>query len=223
MPRLLPSRAGLTTERGPMRAPTSASTARVIGPGAAPEPGEVDHRQAMAAHQVLEHDLVHGHGAGHHPGPGVRDAGQLQEALQRAVLAERAVDHQERDIDRLGQGTQRGAWRQGVRLGDDRQGRCALLQVRGMRGRGVDAQQAGQAGRPQLRGRACRQMPAPLAVDVDQVRLVALAVDGAQHRFGGRDAHLVLGRLAAGEDADPQAPAHACPSGASQSPTNSIS
>ena len=115
----------------------------------------------------------------------------------------------------------RGARR--IRLRDGRQGRCARLQPRGVRRRGVDPQQAGQAGRSQLGGRAGGQMPAPLAIDVDQVRLVALAVDGAQDRFGRRDAHLVLGRLAAGEDAHPQASASCLVPRASQSPTNSIS
>ena len=51
-------------------------------------------------------------------------------------------------------------------------------------------------------------MPAPFAIDVDEVRLEAIAVDRAQHRLGRRHAHLVLGRPASGEDADPQ-PGHA--------------
>ena len=54
------------------------------------------------------------------------------------------------------------------------------------------------------RGRAVGQQPAPVAVDVDQVRLEPIAVDRPQDRLGRRDAHLVLGRAAAGEDADPQ-------------------
>ena len=79
---------------------------------------------------------------------------------------------------------------------------------------------ASEAPAAELRGRPVGQHPAPVAVDVDEVRLEAVAVDRAQHRLGRRDAHLVLGRAASGEDADAQ-PAHARGSG--QSPTNSIS
>ena len=51
-----------------------------------------------------------------------------------------------------------------------------------------------------------------------------IAVDGAQHRLGGGDAHLVLRRAPAGEDPEPQPlPAHGAASGAGHAPTNSIS
>ena len=73
----------------------------------------------------------------------------------------------------------------------------------------------------ELRGRALGQHPAPLSVDVDEIRLEAVAVDRAQHRLGRRDAHLVLCRAASGEDRRPRNRLMRCGSG--QSPTNSIS
>ena len=79
------------------------------------------------------------------------------------------------------------------------------------RARGADeARQRGPVA--ELRGRAVGQHPAPFPIDVDEIRLEAVAVDRPQHRLGRRHAHLVLGRAASGEDADPQ-PAHAFGSG----------
>jgi hypothetical protein len=42
-------------------------------------------------HDGLEEILVHADGRGGHPGPHIGDAGELEEALDRAVLAERTV------------------------------------------------------------------------------------------------------------------------------------
>src|SRR5262245_5546482 len=95
--------------------------------------------------------------------------------------------------------------------------------MRGVRGRSVDPQQPRQALGAQLGGGSGGQVPVPIAVDVDQVRLEALPIDGAQHRLGRRDADLVLGRLAAGEDPDSQAAAPAGRAAASHAPTHSIS
>jgi hypothetical protein len=84
------------------------------------------------------------------------------------------------------------------------------------------AQQPGQALTAlELRRRAAGQDPATLAVDVDEVGLVPIAVDGAQDRLGRGDADLVLGRAPAREDPDPQPLGHGATF--AQSPTNSIS
>ena len=192
-------------------------------PRAAPEPRVVDDRQPVAAHEVLEDDLVHRHRARQHPGPGVRDARQLEEALQRAVLAEGTVDDEEGHVDRLRQRTHRRSRRQRPLAHRSRQ---AVLLVRPQPGHLF-----GGAGGPdeagerlpilQSRRRALGQHPAPFAVDVHQVRLIAVAVDVPQHGLGRRNAHLVLGRPTTGEDPDPQPIAHCGNPG--QSPTNSIS
>jgi hypothetical protein len=85
------------------------------------------------------------------------------------------------------------------------------------------AEPVGQPLPARQRGRRTgRQVPAAVAADVDEVRLEPIAVDGSQHRLGGRDTHLVLGRATAGEDADPLASIGHDPS-SGQSPTNSIS
>jgi hypothetical protein len=178
----------------------------------------------MAAHEVLEDDLVHGHRTGQHAGPDVRDAGQLEEALERAVLTIRTVDHQEGHVDGVGQRVNGGP--SGKRSLVDRHGRQVLVaaELLDLLVRGRRAQQAGQSPTlRQLRRWTGWQQPVSGAVDVHHVRLVPIAVDGAQHGLGRRDADLVLRRPATGEDPDPQPPSLAHAGTVDQSPTNSIS
>jgi len=56
-------------------------------------------RDAGAAHQRLEDVLVHADRGGEHAGTDVRDTGELAEALHGAVLAERAVQDWQDDVD----------------------------------------------------------------------------------------------------------------------------
>ena len=55
--------------------------------------------QAVAREHQLHHVLVHADRGREHPGAHVPDVGQLEQALQRAVLAERAVQQREDDVD----------------------------------------------------------------------------------------------------------------------------
>ena len=225
IPMLLPRRAGLTTVREPRSSPTSRVTRLGLAePGPVAEPRRVDDRQPVAAHDVLEDDLVHGDRAGQDARSDVRDARQLEEALERSVLAVRPMDDEEGDVDRIRQGADGASRCDRVR----RIGRLARRLVRPQAGdllrRAGRPEQPGQRrSRLQERGRPVGQMPAALAVDVQQVRLEAIAIDGAEHGLGRRDADLVLGRATAGEDPDAHA-GHERPSeGPSQAPTNSIS
>ena len=59
--------------------------------GADLEPGGEQHR--------LHVPLVHGRRRGEHPGTHVRDAGELEQPLDRPVLAPRPVQHREHDVD----------------------------------------------------------------------------------------------------------------------------
>ncbi len=63
-------------------------------------------RHAGGAKQRLGIVLLHGDGGGHDAGMAVRNAEDLQETLQRAVLAGPAVQHIERGV-RLGSGERR--------------------------------------------------------------------------------------------------------------------
>ena len=87
------------------------------------KPGVIRNRQTVAAHQVLEHDLVHGHRAGEDAGSGVGNARHLQEPLQRAVLTEGPMHGQEGDVNRLRQRAQRLSrlQRAGVIVSEDRE------------------------------------------------------------------------------------------------------
>ena len=88
-------------------------------------------------------------------------------------------------------------------------GRSACARRRLVCSAGVAApSRVGEGPLVEERRRAIGQMPSALAVDVDQVRLEPVAIDGTQHGIGRADAHLVLRRSASGEDADAQALAH---------------
>ena len=50
-------------------------------------------------HQILEHHLVHAQRRGEHAGADVRDVEALEQALHGPVLAERAVQDREHDVD----------------------------------------------------------------------------------------------------------------------------
>ena len=57
------------------------------------------HRQPGAAQHHLHVVLVHADRGREHPGADVADAGHLEQPLERAVLAERAVQQREHDVD----------------------------------------------------------------------------------------------------------------------------
>jgi len=148
----------------------------------------------MAAHQVLEDDLVHRHRAGHHACPDIRDAGHLEEPLQGAVLAERPVQRQEGDVDRLRQRAQDRARRElGAVIGDRHRQIGMAAQHAGLLRRRRRAEELGQRLLSEEGRRAGGQMPATLAVDEHEIWLEPLAVDRTQDGVRRADADLVLG------------------------------
>ena len=139
------------------------------------------HRDLGVAHDRLELVLVHRERRAEHTGADVGDAGQLEEPLHGAVLAEGAVQDRDDDVDaRKRRGDTLGWDRQGL----DRGAPVALVEL--ARGAGVE--------RPRL---ARLELPFPVAVDLDGDRLVAIRVERLQHgtRRGHRD--LVLAGAAA--------------------------
>ena len=94
MPNDEPPRAGFTNTGRPSRS-WSAVGQRL--PGA--QHDVAADRDARGRGELLGELLVHRGGRGEHVRPDVRDAGHLQQALDRAVLAVRAVQHREDHVD----------------------------------------------------------------------------------------------------------------------------
>ena len=72
---------------------------RVLDLVAEPQRHVARNRDAAVAQHGLEEVLVHAERGGGDPGADVGDAGELEQALDRAVLAERAVQHGQDDVD----------------------------------------------------------------------------------------------------------------------------
>ena len=90
MPTDEPSRAGLTKHGIAER------VARLVAGAQRDVPR---HRDAVVAHDRLEQVLVHAERRGEHARADVRDARELEQALHGPVLAERAVQDREDDVD----------------------------------------------------------------------------------------------------------------------------
>src|SRR4029077_13642227 len=76
-----------------------------IPPGrelAAPDDPVIDDGQTGLTEDDLHHSLVHPHRRSQDAGSDVRDVGEIQETLQRAVLASRAVHDRENDVETTG-------------------------------------------------------------------------------------------------------------------------
>src|SRR5437867_2097955 len=163
--------------------------------------------QAVGLEHRLHRRLVHPDRGGQHPRADVGQVGELEETLDRAVLAVRAVEHDDDDVEvahlggeapgGLGPGEARrrgavdGLGAVGQRLLD-----FAGAVVRGQR----DARLGGE--RPQ--GIAAHD-PAPVAGDPDRHHGVAARLERRDDRGRGREGDLVLPRPAAEDDAHAQA------------------
>ena len=107
-----PPRAGLTNSGQPSSAMASSTRLRsasagdqvtafrlLRGPVALAHHHVRPDRQPLGLEDDLHVLLVHADRAGQHAGPDVGDAGHLQQALDGAVLAERAVQHRQHHVD----------------------------------------------------------------------------------------------------------------------------
>ena len=190
MPTEDPARAGLTNTGRPSRSRSAAVSVAVPRRSTTRSPtGRPSARQ-----QLLRELLVHARGAGQHPGPDVGQAGHLQQPLDRAVLAERAVQHGEHDVH-AGEHLARAA-----RLEDDQPG---ARRVAGQHQRrcadGVDGRQRAAVDR-QLRGVVGAQHPGAVGGDADRDDVEAVAVEVAQHAAGRDAGDGVLAAAAAEHD-----------------------
>ncbi len=89
---------GLHEDREPELGDRGLDRGALVAPARVVDAHIGDLREARVCHQVLEDDLVHARGRGEHPGSDVRDVEQLEQALDRAVLAERPVQDRERRV-----------------------------------------------------------------------------------------------------------------------------
>jgi hypothetical protein len=147
--------------------------------------------------EALHHVLVHPDGRPEHPGADVRDAGQLEQALDRAVLAQGAVEHREDHVDAGGAPAphRQGRLAAGGRVGGERHVGHRLL----------EPDQAGIPGRLEEE-RLLLEEPAARLVDAHQDGLEALAVEGLDHEARGEEGDLVLRRTPAEDDRDAHLP-----------------
>ena len=131
MPSEDPARAGLTNTGRPSRSRSAAVSVAVPGRSTTWSPD----RQALGGEQLLGELLVHARRAGQHARPDVGHAGQLQQALDRAVLAVGAVQHREDDVD---------AREHLARAAGLQHEQAAARRVAGQRQRGAEASTDGQ-------------------------------------------------------------------------------
>ena len=125
IPTELPRRAGLTIRRGSDAASGEGDAARSrTAAGSLAQRAAWTSRQSTTgrpdpAAQPLEDDLVHADRRGGHARPGVGESGGLEQRLDRAVLAERAVEGDERRPARVAP-LRAGRWRPRPRPGRPR-------------------------------------------------------------------------------------------------------
>ena len=182
--------------------------AGVAPPLVAPDQHVLHHRQPVGAEDVLHRRLVHADGRGEDARARVRQARQLEEALNGPVLALGAMEQDQHHVEALAEA-------RGQALG-------ALHpreRARGFTGGGAVEQLAlGLGLRPALRQREPRGLPAqraeriaadepaPVLGDADGHDVEARAVDGGHHRRGAREGDLVLARSSAEHHAHAQSP-----------------
>ncbi len=189
MPTEEPSVAGLTNSGKRNFFRTARNTcSRSLLPFRAQNRQKFADRQPRLQEKPLLHVLVHAHGRADHARAHVRQAGEIEQALHRAVFAVGAVQHREDHVHALRAG-------------------CALLErhQRGDVGIGAEHHVLARAQHFRqhlLRGRT--QEPSPVLGDADRHRFVFLGVQRANHRRRRHQRHFVLARTSAKNHAHPQ-------------------
>ena len=170
--------AGLTKAGSPRSSASSAGSPGVSS--CSPNATEPGLRNPGRERHLLRHRLVHAHGRAEDAAADVGHVGQLQHPLDRAVLAEWAVEQRQDDGPSGG--------RRGV--GEHRRGRHDRA------GRIEPTRQGVGAGR-ERRGGSLGDRPLAVGGDPDGRDAVLRRIGGAQHVGGGGARHVVFGRLAA--------------------------
>ena len=157
--------------------------------------GEILHDgQTVCAEHVLHGDLVHADGRGEHARAHVGQPRQLEQSLDGAVLAPRAVEHDPDHVQPLAQSRRQALGRLHA-LECCRGADVTRADGQGLLDRSFTSSFAERFARSLLGERAQRiapHEPAPFAGDADLHRLEALAVDGGHDGCRAREGHLVL-------------------------------
>jgi hypothetical protein len=149
------------------------------------------HRDPAVAHHLLEEILVHRERRARDPRADVRDACKLEQPLHRPVLAERAVEDRQDDVDRA------------------EGGESPSLRVNGQRLRRTSPPCVDGGVRHQGRSRgASLERPAAVAADRDADHVVPLRIERREDGAGRGERDLVLARAPAGEEGDAESLRH---------------
>src|SRR6266508_2926155 len=182
-----------------------------IGRGAPLVSGDhdvLDDGQAVSLEHSLHRDLVHPDGGGKNARADVRNVGELEKALDRAVLAVRTMQHDHDHVESLAE----LGWETAGGLGA-----CEALNGGALDGFGavresllhgpvgvVRRERDARLGRERPQGIAADD-PAPVASDADRDDGVTPLLERGDHRRRGGERHLVLPGAAAEDDAHAQA------------------
>ena len=180
--------------------------ARAIGaPFGRAEDAVLGDRQTARGERQLHERLVHAHRRCQDTGADIRDVGELEQPLNRAVLAERAMQHGKDDVEAkaghsgavvafIGSSVDRDQRFIG-RVGDEMRLAPGADRVRRRQPSLLD-----HVGCGEHRGRPVGQRPAPVLFDADGDRIVAGAIEVFEDRGGRRDRYFVLAGPAAEDD-----------------------
>ena len=167
-------------------------------------------RRPLRPKQHLHHGLVHADGRGEHAAADVGDIGQLEQALNRAVFAVRAVQHGKDRRRAPRPVSDAAASASSSRADGDRRSTSVSSPGRGGRStsraaaqaRGVAARLIDDFGGRRRRRRTIGQHPAAVLLDADGDGLVALAIEVGEDGGRRRERHFVLAGSSAVEHAD---------------------
>jgi hypothetical protein len=167
----------------------------VVAPVAVSHRDEVDDRQTGVAQDPLLHVLVHSQSRAQDAGADVGDLRQLEESLDRTVLAPGAVQKREDDVQPGQQPTFRCDRQQLAARGPGSEGHLA--------GAVLGHRVGGWRRQPQeLDFRM--QVPSTLGVDADQDGVVFFAVERLEDGPGRAQGDVVLARAPAVHDTEPE-------------------
>ncbi len=216
MPTLDPRLAGLTNSGKARRVvnPRRSTRARSAVHSRLPDHDPVRNPQPVGPKQHLHDGLVHPDGGGQHAAADVGHAGQFQQALNRAVLAKRTVQHRKDDVESES-GQCRGRFRaSGAATIDQHERVVTRIRRKEHRATGAQARHVAAHLLDHFGGRrggrwAIGEHPAAVLLDADRDGLIALPIDVREHRRRRRERHLVLARAAAVQDANTKS-LHVC-------------
>ena len=155
-----------------------------------------DRDSRIAQHRLAER-LVHARGRAQHAGADIGQADRLEHALDRAVLAEGAVQHREHDVDLPRRAAVHAHERPAPGAGDER---------RAATGRELRRRHTARSGLE--RRRTVDDLPAAGVIDQERDDVELLRIESLDDRARRGQGDRVLRRAPAGDDGNAHAPGH---------------